>query len=71
MVEVGLRNGETNKFPILAAVINLDEWSATPVGHPGGETLDNRLDLEIGEFATNETLNVSEDTGKAISMLID
>jgi len=70
MVEVGLRNGETNKFLIFATVLNLDEWSTTPVDDPEGGTLDSRLDLEIGEFVTNETLDV-EDTGKAISMLID
>ena len=70
MIRVGLGNGETHKFPILPVVLNLDVWSATLVDDLEGEMLDSRLNLGIGEFTTNETLNV-EDSGKAISILID
>jgi len=66
---VGLRVGETNKFPILAAVLDLDVWSATLVDYIEGETLESELSLGIGEPTANETLNV-EDTGKAIRLSV-
>ena len=52
------RCGSTHKFLRLATVLNLDRRLASTVNDSDGETLHVRLNLRIGELATNNSFRV-------------
>jgi len=55
-----LRNGETHKFLILAAVLDLDVGFARLVDDPEGEMLDSRLHSINGEFTADEAFDIED-----------
>ena len=65
-----MRSDQAHKFLFLATVLNLDIWLAVLVDYLEGEVFDIVLRFNIGEFMTNETLDII-DTGEVITILID